>query len=250
MLGAHDRAILQFSGGKDSLALLLLARPYLDRIQVCFVDSGAVVPHVLDFIDEVCDRLQIRLTRIRPPVDVLVATERDGLPSDMVPAWRAPDAAWINKQAPGQKIQSPVTCCKTTLWDPMYAHVQRSGIKLVLRGVKRVDAHRGVGPGTVDEHGIEYAAPIWDWDNDRVMAYIAEQGFEPAEQYPEVVDSMDCWSCTGYTTAHYGPAKLRYMRQHYPGLWSALKDRLRRVRTAIAEDQAMVDAAVNPVLED
>ena len=44
MLGSHKHAVLQFSGGKDSTALMYLARPWLDRITVIFGETGATFP--------------------------------------------------------------------------------------------------------------------------------------------------------------------------------------------------------------
>ena len=40
ILDRHERIALQFSGGKDSLALWGLMRPHLDRVVVYHVDTG------------------------------------------------------------------------------------------------------------------------------------------------------------------------------------------------------------------
>ncbi|WP_042693646.1 phosphoadenosine phosphosulfate reductase family protein [Azospirillum sp. B506] len=64
MIEGHQRIILQYSGGKDSTAMLYLARPFLDRIDVVFANAGAPYPHVLQFITSTCAQLGAKLTII------------------------------------------------------------------------------------------------------------------------------------------------------------------------------------------
>ena len=85
MLAAGERAALQFSGGKDSTALLYLARPYLDRITVYFAETGAVFSHVRRHVEETCDALGARLKVVLPPRPVQEHIDAQGLPSDLVP---------------------------------------------------------------------------------------------------------------------------------------------------------------------
>jgi 3'-phosphoadenosine 5'-phosphosulfate sulfotransferase (PAPS reductase)/FAD synthetase len=243
MLGKHDRAILQFSGGKDSAALLWLARPYLDRIEVCHVDSGGAVPHVREYVDDMADRLGIELTVIRPPVPVMEHTERFGLPADVVPAWNVPGFALAGRQP----LQAPVACCNAVLWQPMAEHVRQSGATLVLRGVKSADARKGVPPGHVED-GVEYAAPLWDWTDADVMSYLEKEGVPLPFHYPEVNDGLDCWGCTAYLATPYGAGKLRLIRDHYPELWPTLADRLDRMQRAVSGEWANVTRAIDGVL--
>src|SRR5258705_1448544 len=81
----HERIALQFSGGKDSTALLYLARPWLDRITVIFAESGATFPHVVEHIKRTCSKLGARLEVIHPPADGFAFTALHRLPADVVP---------------------------------------------------------------------------------------------------------------------------------------------------------------------
>ena len=67
MLGNHKNAVLQFSGGKDSTALIHLARPWLDRITVLFAETGATFPHLLKHIHATCEKLNATLVIVKPP---------------------------------------------------------------------------------------------------------------------------------------------------------------------------------------
>lgn len=249
MLGSHSRAILQFSGGKDSLATLYLARPFLDKITVMFCDTGATFPHVLDFVNRTCDRLGANLQIVRPQIPVAEYTEQAGLPSDIVPAWATADVAQYLEKKPRQLLQSPMTCCGEMLFKPVYQAVLESGVKLVIRGAKKADKRVGVPPGHVDANGIEYASPVWDWGDAEVYWYLKTQGVFLPEHYGDVPDSLDCWLCTAHMP--YGPAaaKLRYTKEHYPKLWPEVRERLGRVREAVASATADVRLVTDDFLE-
>ena len=249
MLAIDQGAILQFSGGKDSTALLYLAARsgHLDRVDVVFVNSGAILPEIEDFIRATCGRLGARLTVIGPAESVVDRT-RHALPTDLPPAWSDPGFAWLSRDPPGQLFQSPMACCGERLWRPMRDHVLASGHKLVLRGAKAADKHRGVPPGFVDEHGIRYEAPLWNWTNEAVFAYLKHEGVALPRHYAEFTDSFDCWCCTAYLTTDYGARKLAYIKREHPQYWPELSARLATLRAALRSESALVDIAISQVL--
>lgn len=241
MLGQHDHAALQFSGGKDSLALLHLARPWLDRITVFFSDTGGVYPHVVEFVHRACADLGAKLVVVK--TDVFEYTAKWGLPSDIVPVDVSPEMATraVLPEKPKQMIQSSLTCCANLIWLPMLNAIQQSGIKLVLRGSKRCDSHQTVPTGFI-ENGIQYDSPLWDWSDDQVMDFLRDKPMP--EQYPEIRDSMDCWACTAHMTSKYAKEKLEFAKRRYPDLWPVMRDRISRVQRTVAEETAKVNAAL------
>ena len=46
----HENIVLGFSGGKESLVLLDMVRPYQDRIKIYWVNTGGMLPHMEEFI--------------------------------------------------------------------------------------------------------------------------------------------------------------------------------------------------------
>ena len=46
----HEKAVLAFSGGKDSLVCLDICRAYRDQLTVVWVNTGAMFPHMRDFV--------------------------------------------------------------------------------------------------------------------------------------------------------------------------------------------------------
>ncbi len=52
-LDRHSHGALQFSGGKDSLALVYLLRPHWERLTLYHVDAGDLLPEVREIVDMV-----------------------------------------------------------------------------------------------------------------------------------------------------------------------------------------------------
>src|SRR5262245_5370823 len=53
ILDRHEHIALQFSGGKDSLAVAYLQRPFWDRLTFYHGDSGDLLPEVREIVDQI-----------------------------------------------------------------------------------------------------------------------------------------------------------------------------------------------------
>jgi 3'-phosphoadenosine 5'-phosphosulfate sulfotransferase (PAPS reductase)/FAD synthetase len=237
----HERVALQFSGGKDSTALLYLARPWLDRITVIFAESGATFPHVVEHIERTCAKLGARLEIVRPPADVFAFTAEHGLPSDIVPVETSAETQPFRNPAAPELLQSYMRCCAAMLWVPMGRWIERNDITLVLRGAKRSDKRVGAGPN-FEVEGITFRSPLWEWNDDRVFEYLRAEDVELPAHYPDLPDSLDCWCCTAHLPYH-GDAKMRYIREHYPDLWPIVRERMERVYVALGTELKRIEPA-------
>ena len=240
-----EKALLQFSGGKDSTALLYLCRPWLSQITVLFADTGAVYPHVVDFVHETCEQLGAKLQIVRPPESVAAFTAREGLPADIVPVETLAEMQWTLPKPRSQLVQSYIRCCSAMIFTPMAKAVAESGITTVLRGSKKSDSRVGVADGYVED-GVTYLSPLWKWSDAQVYRYLEKEGVTLPKHYAAVPDSLDCWLCTGHLLRH-GAAKLKWTKDNCPDLWPELSRRLGAVREAIDSERAVLGASFDLV---
>lgn len=162
------KTALQFSGGKDSLALLLHLKALWPVIDVIHVDTGDS-PDAMKEVVEWAKSVVPSFLTIR--TDSVGFRERFG----------QPDAGmWFN-------------CCAANIYIPMLATIKERGYRQVLRGTKRCDPHvHGVFPGDVHD-GVIYTFPIWDWSDRDVEQYLGEA--LPVPYRHGAIGMPDCKSC-------------------------------------------------------
>lgn len=230
--------VVSFSGGKDSLACLHMFREQPGIVAV-YVDSGNPFPHVSDFVHRTAEELRVRLHVVCPPMSVMSWQDQNGYPADIVP-W---DATPMMSEATGHKFNSRLVpyaaCCSANRWRPMQKALSELGAKEVIGGSKLSDSKRGVPDGYVDDRGIVYRSPLWDWSDDDVFSYLKENCVDLPPQYAEGADSLDCWCCTAYMDEK-GGARFAYLKAHYPKLYEEAKRRLDGVRDTVTKATAMI----------
>jgi len=246
----HDRAILQFSGGKDSLAVLYLARPWLDKIEVHFANPGAWLPDTVDLVERTCEKLGVDLKLISPPMPIDQFHELRGLPLDVVPEWYGAEMARFLEEPRETLIQTSLNCCLEMVLKPLHHAVMRSDIRLLLRGTKRCDERVGIGPGTVDGDGIEYAFPIWEWSDDDVLEYLKGEGAEIPRQYLNGAnDGIDCWFCTGHLRTDYAADRMRYLAKTYPEFMPEIRRRAEMLKRILTDETERTVSILDMALE-
>jgi len=235
---------IQFSGGKDSLALLYLMRPRLKDVPVYFADSGMVYPHVATFIERTCDKLGATLRIVKPPEPIEEFQKREGLPADIVPVEASIMMRPYVKAKPGPLIQASISCCARMVWEPMQQAMAADGIKIIYRGSKARDRHVGVADGFVAD-GVTYRSPLWDWTDDMVFAYLRSVSAELPAHYTEVNNSFDCLYCTAFLNHQNAESRLAWTRAHYPEAWPKLAGRLGVVRKMLVQEIAEISKSLS-----
>ena len=240
------RTAVQFSGGKDSLAVLHLMRGRFDSdTTVYFGDTGIAYPHIARFVAATCAAFGLRLKVVKPTVSALAFHAKQGLPADIVPVECSAEMQPYLSSRREPLLQSGLSCCSALLWRPLQEALLADGVRVVYRGSKKCDGQVGVADGFVDAHGIIYRSPLWDWSEKDVFDYLKAAGAELPAHYAQVNSSFDCYACTAWLN-HTGVAdRLAWTREAYPELWPEIETRLRRVREALDRERAGIDAALN-----
>jgi phosphoadenosine phosphosulfate reductase len=204
--------VLQFSGGKDSVACLYLLRPRWSEIVVVWINTGMAFPETLAQMEEI-KGLVPHFHEVKSTQNI----EMDGYPADIVPI----AATALGRAMEGDKsikFQSRYSCCAAALWRPMNEAMKALGAKVVIRGQKNADRLSSpIRSGTVFE-GIEYQFPLEHWTDADVYAYLREQKVKLPENYPRMNTGLDCWNCTAYL--HENVEKFAYMRERHPEKYS------------------------------
>lgn len=241
----HERAVLHFSGGKDSLACLLLLRPWWDRLIVMWCNTGDAFPETVAFVRQVQAAVpHFREVRsyVRPfielrgwPVDALSYKHTE--PMDAGPRLNRTDRPLM---------QFYEACCLQNIWVPMYAAALEDKLGLVFRGTRRADAtgKPRSTPGSV-LGGIEYQFPIWEWSDAEVWAFLEAEGVDLPPHFraaPETT-SLDCMHCTAWWKDG-APGQLRVLDERHPETHREVVRRLKVIRESLAMDLADLDCAI------
>ncbi len=234
----HARIVLQFSGGKDSLATLHLCRKWWDRILVVWVNTGDAFPETIE-----------QMARIKAMVPHFFEARSDqpahiakhGWPSDVVSV-EASTFGRLVRGTSGPTLQGYPACCGANIWAPMQAAVAAAGATLVIRGVKKADARRGEeGPGA-EIDGLEFLLPVWDWSDMEVLDYLCGQGVALPDHYRHTKTSLDCRHCTAYLDEN--AEKMRWMSMMHPELSGEVQRRLKAIRHAVMTDVSHLTKAI------
>ena len=229
--------VLQFSGGKDSLACLHLLRPRWDEITVLWCNTGAAFPETVELMREV---------RSMVPHFVEVAGKQTipelGYPADVVPTLHTSVGALATGSS-ATKFQSRFSCCSAALWQPMMLASTLLGATTIIRGQKNSDPLRApVSHGQVVD-GIRYEFPLQGWTDDDVYAFLSEKSISLPRNYTTMGTSLDCWNCTAYLSEN--KTKLAYLRKFHPEkarvITNVLRDMDAAVRTESAPLKEIVD---------
>lgn len=224
------RTVLQFSGGKDSLACLYLYRKQWDEITVAWLNTGAAYPDVVAYMEgwkrRIPNFVEIRSNQPRN-------VELNGFPSDVVPLRYTPFGRSQVAGSESFRIQSYFQCCHDNIWIPMHRAMKELGATTIIRG-QRVADHRksSVRDGAVVD-GVTYRMPIESWSDADVFGYLKECGAELPPYYSTEKTSRDCWSCTAYRDE-----SVRRVRNLPAEQRAEVERRLRLIREAILAESA------------
>ncbi len=223
-LNNHKKIALQFSGGKDSLAVVYLMRPFWDRLTLYHVDTGDLLPEVLEVIKDTEKKVP---NFIRIDTDSNEWRERVGYPSDLVPTSGTSSGVMIGLS--DRRIVDRFDCCISNIMGPMHARMVVDGITLVIRGAKRADFRRMPAENGPTGLGYDLLLPLLEWSHDDVFAYLRSVGAPICRVYENKVNAPECATCTGW----WNEGRAAYLGKYHPELFKEYKRKLTLVMAEI-----------------
>ena len=233
-ISRHGRALVGYSGGKESVVLKHLLSPLAERIDFVWVNTGVALPHMETFVRsqgviELHGNQTARFAQWGLPVRIAAMSHTQAGRVEREPKNRLMTSDWYS-------------CCYEVRCAPIRDYMKAHGITLFIHGQRFEDNFDVVGHGSL---GMERAQPLWDWTKADVYNYIEEHALELPEQYRQgCSESFECWNCTGFIS----PERFAYLARQYPERWEALRPALQAVyQPAMGEmvrfEQALMAAA-------
>ena len=186
------KRVLQFSGGKDSLALLFLMEEEWSDLLVMWCNAGA--PHastlaMMDYVRELVPNF------IEVSGDQPAFVREWGYPTDIMPIATTRIGRLVHGTE-GDCFVSAHACCMANIWQPMRDACKRLGVTDVYRGQKDSDRRKAPIKDLHVEEGVTYHFPLQHWTDDDVFAFLADRVPEHYKRGEK--SSRDCWDCTAY----------------------------------------------------
>lgn len=238
LITAHTpRIALQFSGGRDSLALLLWMRPWWDKLTVYYTNSGDAYPETLALIEAVKSAVP-HFVEIAGKVQAVTAEH--GWSTDIQPAGSA--WAYGAEQIPNHlKLIDRYSCCYLSIMKPMHDRMHADGITLLLRGQRNEDNIKShVQSGQLID-GFQIVYPLNDWSTEQVDSFIRDGGVDLPPYYAEGLTSApDCMHCSAWL--EHKAAK--YLSKFHPVVATEVNRRLQQIKVVIDPFYKNLSAAI------
>ena len=242
MFHEHKSAVLFFSAGKDSLALLLLMQPYWDRITVVWSNPGNPHAETSAYMGRIRE-LVPHFAEVRGDQPEWI--KRNGWPVDVVPVTASLEGA-IGAGTPPVPMVSFMRCCSANLWDPMRRYIAANPASLVIMGQRQGESLRNrmrdAEVSVID--GVTYWQPLHLWTADQVVTYIESKGWDMPPFYDVGAESSaDCWNCTAYLD--HNRSRLRWMQRERPEMFAEIRPVLDALRARVNEHGRDLEGILN-----
>jgi len=193
---SHLPATISFSGGKDSLATMLLVYTAIGRVPLIFIDTGLEFPETQRNIEEIVKKYGAELIRLSGAEEFREKLSEIGPP--------AVDMRW---------------CCKVCKLNPVKREIEeRWGECLSFIGQRKYESMRRKNTPRVWRNSNVMcqlsASPIQHWTALHVWLYIFREGAPYNILYTRQMDRIGCFMCPSTDLG-----MLKIIREQHPELW-------------------------------
>ncbi|MFQ5800472.1 MAG: phosphoadenosine phosphosulfate reductase family protein [Candidatus Hydrothermarchaeales archaeon] len=195
--------LVSFSGGKDSMATLLLVRKVVEP-KVLFIDTGMEFPETLEYVEEIAQLLDLEL---------ITAV--------------AEDRFWRGIEVFGMSGRDYRWCCKVCKLGPVAKVIHERFPDGILNfiGQRRYESKVRAKSGRIWTNSWLpnqlSASPIQNWTALHVWLYLMLEGAPVNPLYRLGLERIGCWVCPSSSLA-----ELELVKETHPHLWRRLEESL------------------------
>lgn len=234
----HEKVALMYSGGKDSLACLYLAKEYLDKAYVVWVDTQANFPEIEEAM------LALRLPNlIRVVSDQPASVAANGYPVDVVPVDYTKHGQEYSNAAKPIMLRNYMECCSENIWVPARNALKELGVTAVIRGQRADESHGAPITSGYVEDGVEHVLPLETWSQQDVLDFLAAEGVDVSGRLSMAHSSLDCWNCTAY--CNHSKERMAYIKANHPEKHVQVVALLKQIDNAVTEQMSGVRALLS-----
>ncbi len=196
-----ENLVVAFSGGKDSLVALHIARRTISpNVPVLFSSTTVEFPETIQYVQSLAEEWNLNLHVSNPSKSLFSVVKERG--------WASHEERW---------------CCKPYKEEPAFRFITERKIPAEVTGTTRTESiyRRSLTPIKIPkkEPFLIRVNPIYDWNYWEVWKYIKSKKLRYNPLYDKGYRRIGCWCCPLNGWTHY-----RRLKKTHPRLYGFLEN--------------------------
>jgi 3'-phosphoadenosine 5'-phosphosulfate sulfotransferase (PAPS reductase)/FAD synthetase len=218
-----DGFAVAFSGGRDSLVALHLARKINPDIPVMLVNTGIEFPESLIYVRQLAEKWNLNYHEVKPHVNFWSLVEEQGVPV----AGRG-NTTFMKDLAQRADVKLSNSCCRRMKETPARQFYREHRTEGVVTGL-RVDESLMRKLNFADYGALRYSStyetlvswPLYAWTSQDIADYIQANDLPLNPLYSQGYGRVGCWACM--QDMFYKDSRLFTLQQQHPKLYATMR---------------------------